>query len=193
MEKLFRLGYRRFYIVDNSFNIPESQGLEICDALARLQLDIQWRAILYPHGVTEQLVRSMKKAGCVEVAVGFESGCGHILKIMNKAFEPGEVTRLCRMLADYGIRRTGFLLMGAPGETRESVEESIRFADSLDLDGLRTTIGIRIYPGTRLQKQAISEGLITPEDSLLEPRFYLAREIDPWIRSAVKPGFSMKQ
>jgi radical SAM superfamily enzyme YgiQ (UPF0313 family) len=193
VEKLFHRGFRRFYFVDNSFNIPESQGLEICRALSALRLEIRWRAILYPHGVTEELVRSMKRAGCVEVALGFESGCPRILKAMNKHFDPDEVRKANGMLAGYGIRRNGFLLFGAPGETKESVEESIRFADSLDLDGLRTTVGIRIYPGTRLEKCARAEGLLTPGDTLLNPRFYLAKEVDPWIHEAVKPGFTLKK
>ena len=193
MERLSRLGFRKFYVVDNSFNIPESRGLEFSNSLADLRLDIRWRAILYPHGVSEKLVKSMKNAGCVEVALGFESGCTHILKNMNKHFEPGEVRRVCRMLADNGIRRIGFLLFGAPGETRQSVLESLDFADSLDLDGLRTTVGIRIYPGTELEKRARSDGMIEADDNLLFPRFYLAKEVDPWIRSAVKAGFRLKK
>ncbi len=192
VERLFRQGFKKFYFVDNSFNIPESQGLALCDSLASLGLDIRWRAILYPHGVTEKLVTAMKRAGCFEVAMGFESGCERVLKEMNKHFAPDEVRRACKLLADNGIRRIGFLLLGGPGETRESVEESLAFADSLELDGLRITVGIRIYPGTQLAGRALAEGLITSEDQLLTPHFYLARGVDPWIRSAVTAGFSSK-
>ncbi len=193
VERLARLGFKQFYIVDNSFNIPESHGHELCNALADLGLDIKWRAILYPHGVTERLVASMKRAGCFEVALGFESGCERVLKEMNKHFVPGEVRCACKLLADYGIRRIGFLLLGGPGETRESVQESLAFADSLDLDGLRITVGIRIYPGTQLARRALAEALIKTENELLTPRFYLSREVDPWIRQAVTAGFQAKE
>ena len=192
LQMLSRRGFSQFYIVDNSFNIPESQGLEICNSISDLHLDIKWRAILYPHGVTEKLVRSMKEAGCIEVALGFESGCERVLKGMNKHFVPDEVKETSKMLSDYGIRRTGFLLFGGPGETRESVEESLAFADSLDLDGLRTTVGIRIYPGTSLAGRALREGVISSESELFTPRFYLAKEVDPWIRQHVTPGFRQK-
>ncbi len=190
VERLARRGFKQFYFVDNSFNIPESHGLGICNSLAGLGLDIRWRAILYPHGVTEKLVTSMKRAGCFEVAMGFESGCERVLKEMNKHFTPDEVRRACEMLADNGIRRIGFLLLGGPGETRESVQESLAFADSLDLDGLRITVGIRIYPGTKLAKRAIAESVIGSEDELLIPHFYLAPDVDPWIRNAVTAGFT---
>ena len=193
VERLVDQGFKQFYVVDNSFNIPESQGLELCNSLADLQLDIKWRAILYPHGVTERLVRSMKRAGCFEVAMGFESGSERMLKEMNKHFVPDEVRRACKMLKDNGIRRIGFLLFGAPGETRESVEESLEFADSLDLEELRTTVGIRIYPGTKLAKRALAEGIITAEDELLLPHFYLEPEVDPWIRNAVTAGFRLRE
>jgi radical SAM superfamily enzyme YgiQ (UPF0313 family) len=67
----------------------------------------------------------------------------------------------------------GFLLLGGPGETRETVEESLAFADSLRLEALKTTVGIRIYPGTPLARRAVQDGMISPEDDLLQPRFYL--------------------
>ena len=191
--RLVRLGFKQFYVVDNSFNIPESQGLEFCNSIADLHLDIQWKAILYPHGVTSKLVKSMKRAGCVEVAVGFESGCPRVLKGMNKRFEPDEVRQVCKILEDNEIRRIGFLLFGAPGETRESVLQSLDFADSLNLDGFRTTVGIRIYPGTELEKRALSDGIIHSKEALLLPRFYLAKEVDPWIRNTVEPGFRLKK
>jgi hypothetical protein len=69
------------------------------------------------------------------------------------------------------------------------VQESLAFADSLDLDALRTTVGIRIYPGTQLAKRALADRMITSEDELLTPRFYLAPEVDEWIRQVVTPGF----
>ena len=107
---------------------------------------------------------------------------------MNKHYTPANVKRVSVMLADAGIRRVGFLLLGGPGETRETVEQSLVFADSLELDALRTTVGIRIYPDTPLAHRALKEVVITPGD-LLRPQFYLAPDLDPWIYQRVTPGF----
>ena len=104
-----------------------------------------------------ELVRAMGQAGCVEVALGFESGSQPVLDAMNKHYTPPEVKRVSAMLAAAGIRRVGFLLLGGPGETRETVEQSLAFADSLELDALRTTVGIRIYPDTPLALRALEE------------------------------------
>lgn len=187
LRQLQRRGFSRFYIVDNALNIPESHGLELCRAITGLGLDLAWRCILYPHRVSEQLVRAMAAAGCKEVALGFESGSQRILTLFNKRFGPQDVRRTSELLADHGIFRRGFLLLGGPGETRRTVEQSLAFADSLGLEGLKITVGIRIYPGTPLAALAREHGMIATGDNLLFPRFYLAPEVDPWIRDAVKP------
>ncbi len=179
-------GFRRIYFVDNSFNIPESHALELCRALRGLEPRLAWRCILYPHLLREQLVRAMAEAGCVEVALGFESGSPAVLREMNKRFTPADVRQASDLLAAHGIRRMGFLLLGGPGETRETVEESLAFAASLKLEALRVTVGIRIYPGTPLARRAVEEGVVSSEDDLLFPRFYLAPGLEPWIHERVR-------
>jgi len=180
-----RRGFRKFYFVDNNFNVPLAQAMALCEALRELRLDLAWRCILYPKPVDGPLARAMAAAGCVEASVGFESGVEPILRGMNKHFTPDEVRRSMDLLAAHGIRRMGFLLLGGPGETRETVTRSLAFARSLNLDGLRVTVGIRIYPGTPLALRAVQDGLIRPGDDLLEPRFYLAPGLEPWIHEAV--------
>jgi radical SAM superfamily enzyme YgiQ (UPF0313 family) len=178
---LARKGYRRFYFVDNSFNLPEAQALELCRDLQGLSPGVLWRCILYPQAVSEELVQALASSGCMEVSLGFESGSPKILQEMNKRFSPEDVRRTSELLRAHGIRRQGFLLLGGPGETRETVEESLAFAQSLNLDGLRFTVGIRIYPGTPLARRALEEGCIENEQDLLHPRFYLAPGLEPWI------------
>jgi hypothetical protein len=61
------------------------------------------------------------------------------------------------------------------------VEESLDFAESLGLEMLKLTMGIRIYPGTALAQLAREEGVIAQGDDLLHPRFYLARGPEGWL------------
>jgi radical SAM superfamily enzyme YgiQ (UPF0313 family) len=104
---------------------------------------------------------------------------------LNKRFDTGEIRQANRILKDYGIRRMGFLMLGAPGETRKSVAQSFDFVESLDLDALKITRGIRIYPYTDLAKTAIEEGLIAADDNLLFPRFYIEQELKEWLEEYV--------
>jgi radical SAM superfamily enzyme YgiQ (UPF0313 family) len=128
----------------------------------------------------------MAKAGCMEVSLGFESGCGRILRRMNKRYSLEDVRRISARFKDAGIRQMGFLLLGGPGETRESVQESLAFADSLNLDALKITIGIRIYPHTALAKTATDEGLIQPGDNLLNPKCYAVSSLKDWLYDTVR-------
>ena len=176
-----KAGIRQFYFVDNTFNLPPSYAKEICRKLIDHGLNIRWWCILYPKKVDRELVGLMANAGCEQVSMGFESGSERILKNLNKKFTLKEVHQISEMLSDHGVRRMGFLLLGSPGETRESVEESLVFVDSLKLDILKITMGVRIYPYTSLATRAIEEGVISSLDDLLFPRFYLAKGLEAWL------------
>jgi len=193
VERLAQRGFHRFFFVDNSFNIPRAHALELCRLLRQLKPPVAWRCILYPEKVDEDLVEAMARAGCCQVSLGFESGDERVLEQMNKRFSPGDVRHTVDLLAHHGIQRLGFLLLGGPGETRQSVERSLAFADSLGLEGLRTTIGLRIYPHTPLEQRAIEDGIIERDRDLLRPRFYLAPALDPWIFERVMPGMHRRE
>ena len=186
MARWREAGVHQFYFVDNTFNLPPSHAKEICRKLIDHGLNIRWWSILYPKHVDEELVGLMARAGCEQVSMGFESGSERILKNMNKRFTPQEVRQISEMLFEHGIRQMGFLLLGSPDETRESVEESLVFADSLKIDSLKITSGVRIYPHTSLAKKAIDEGVISSHDDLLLPRFYLAKGLEDWLPEALK-------
>ena len=166
-------GFDHFFMVDNTFNFPETYARLFCDEILRAGLFVTWRCILYPGRVSESLVEKMAAAGCKEVSLGCESGADDILKQMNKRFSIKEVEKTSGLLKKYKIQQTGFLLLGGPGETVRTVEQSLTFMDSLDLDLVKITTGIRIYPHTDLHKTAIKEGMISKDDDLLFPKFYM--------------------
>jgi radical SAM superfamily enzyme YgiQ (UPF0313 family) len=181
-----KAGFDKFYFTDNTFNIPPSYAAELCHRLRASGVKLSWMCILYPGDIEESLVRDMARAGCREVTLGFESGSEHILRSMNKRFTVRQVRRTSELLKKYGIRQMGCLLLGGPGETKSSVEESLAFADSLPLTTVKVTSGIRIYPHTVLAKKAVDEGLVSPHDDLLYPRFYLAEELENWLSETVR-------
>jgi len=186
ISKYAEVGLDHFFFVDNTFNLPSAYASTLCEQLISSKLKITWRCILYPWKVDDELVEKMAKAGCKEVSLGFESGSEKILAKMNKKYLPADVRQISERLKKFGIGRMGFLLFGGPGETKETAKESLEFADSLDLEAMKITIGIRIYPNTSLQQAAIKEGLITADDNLLIPKFYLANGLENRLRETVK-------
>jgi radical SAM superfamily enzyme YgiQ (UPF0313 family) len=171
-------GFTKFFFVDNTFNLPPTHAEALCDLLIAENLNIQWRCILYPSRIDPRLIEKFARAGCVEVSFGFESGSDQILRLMNKRYTLQDIRHSSEILSDHGIQQMGFLLLGGPGETQDSVLESLSFAGSLKLDALKVTLGIRIYPDTPLADTAIAEGVISPHDNLLMPRYYLRKGLD---------------
>ncbi|MBU0768027.1 MAG: B12-binding domain-containing radical SAM protein, partial [Proteobacteria bacterium] len=120
-----------------------------------------------------------------EVSLGFESGSESILKRMNKRYTLDDIRQISKMLGKQQIRRMGFLLLGGPGETRDSVKQSFYFADSLGTEAMKITSGIRIYPHTALHRIAVDEGKIEPDEDLLFPKFYMAEGLKEWLEEMV--------
>jgi radical SAM superfamily enzyme YgiQ (UPF0313 family) len=185
IAEVYARGFRNFHFVDNTFNLPLSYAKDLCSSVVDSGLGLDWWAIVYPKWVDLELVQLMSKAGCTQISLGFESGSEPMLQMLNKRFNCSEVQIISEMFADVGIKRFGFLLLGGPGETRDSVEESLAFAESLHLDFLKITVGIRIYPHTPLASMAVAEGVVRWDDDLLFPRFYLAAALRDWLPERV--------
>jgi radical SAM superfamily enzyme YgiQ (UPF0313 family) len=182
---LRQAGCRRFCFVDNTFNLPPSYANDLCRKLLRAELDSEFWCIVYPKWIDSGLVELMRQVGCTQISLGFESGSDRMLGSLNKRFNRGEATAAAKMFGDAGIARRGFLLLGGPGETRATVEESLALADTLNLEGLKITVGLRIYPHTPLAGTALQEGLIQPGEDLFQPRFYLAAGLRDWLPERV--------
>jgi len=186
LEQWRKAGFSRLFFVDNTFNLPPGYALDLCRRIAQARLDLTWRCILYPGKVSPALVEAMASSGCREVSLGFESGSQEILDAMGKRFRLDDIRRTRRLLKENGIGCMGFLLLGGPGETRRTVAESFAFVDSLELESVKLTVGVRIYPGTRLAAISRAEGVVEPYDDLLLPRFYVASGLEDWLRITVQ-------
>ncbi len=186
LESWVRAGYANFFFVDNTFNLPPAYAKSICQKILERKLEMSWRCIIYPNKVDRELVELMASAGCKQISLGFESGSLQMLKNLNKQFTLDDVRAVSDMFADRGIEQLGFLLLGGPGETKHSVEESLAFADDLKLDSLRVTAEIRIYPNTKLAETSIDQGVISSQVNLLQPHFYLSQELEGWLSNRLR-------
>ena len=185
LAHLRETGCRNFNFVDNTFNLPPTYAKDLCRQVIQAELDLNLWCIIYPKWIDTELVELMRRAGCRQISFGFESGSDRMLRSLNKQFDKREVGAVSKMFAEAGIERMGFLLLGGPGETKDSVEESLSFADSLSLETMKITIGLRIYPQSPLARTALAEGVIGAEEDLLLPRFYLTPALRDWLPERV--------
>jgi radical SAM superfamily enzyme YgiQ (UPF0313 family) len=177
LSKWVNEGYRNFYFVDNTFNIPIDYTKKLLNKIIENKLPIKFNCLLYPKFVDTEMITLLKKAGCYQVSLGFESGSDNILKILNKRYTKDEVLRISEQLNKNKIEQVGFLLLGGPNENLETISESLNFIKDLPLDMLKITKGIRIYPNTKLATIAIQESKISNNTNLLYPTFYCSSEI----------------
>ncbi|NQU57757.1 MAG: radical SAM protein [Rhodospirillales bacterium] len=122
------------FFVDDTFNVPKKRFVELVDRMIDEDLNIPWYSFLRCQYVDEDLVKKMRKSGCAGVFLGIESGSDKILKNMKKGAITSFYKDGIRWLKDAGIITVGAFIVGFPGETEETVEETRNFIETFGLD-----------------------------------------------------------
>ena len=174
-------GIRFACFTDALFDQPPGYSAELCREIESRDLSLRWTCSMAPVNVEAGMLELMTRAGCVFVSVGNESGSDDILGALRKGFSKEEVAATIREAKRVGLTVQCFLLLGGPGETRRTVEESIEFLDELGPQGVTVTVGLRVYPGCELHGIALRDGMVRPGQNLLYPAFYMAHEVEPWL------------
>lgn len=177
---------RTFEFTDSTFNVPEHHAIAICEEIIRRKLRVNLSAVgLNPLTASPKLFDLMKRAGFCSLVITPDSASPTMLRHLRKGFTVADVERTARLARDSGIRCTWFFLLGGPGETRESVEETVSFAEAHLASKRFLTIfmtGIRILPGTQLAQRAVENEYIPRTHDLQAPTFYFAPELDEqWV------------
>lgn len=183
IERVLRdVGPRTFEFVDSTFNLPAKHSIAICEEILRRRLKANFTAMgVNPLDVPPELFPLMKRAGFNSMMITPEAGCDAMLKNLGKGFSMRHVDNCLELAKASGLKSMWFFMLGGPGETMASCEESIRFAQTR-LTGWQFTsvffTGIRILPGTELARLAVDRGYLAPHTDFAEGVFYLSPEID---------------
>ncbi len=177
MEALLKDGVSHLFIVDNEFNYPMEHAESICREIIRRKLPVKWGCYCQPAFVTQQLVDLMLEAGCTGMEFGCDAANDIMLRNMGKNFTAKDLTEASSICLKSHMRFCHSLLMGGPGETMETVQETFDKILGMSPTAVICMVGIRIFPNTALHKLALNEGVIAPDQSLLEPAFYLSSAV----------------
>lgn len=159
-------GIREFHMVDDNFTMDMDYARELLEGLVRLDLGASWST---PNGVRlerldREVIGLMKRAGFYSIAVGIESGSDRIRKLIRKGSTTAEVRRQVAMVREAGgIDITGFFMLGIPGETREDIEATLRFARELPLHRAAFHSFLPL-PGTVLWREMEESGEVARVD-----------------------------
>jgi radical SAM superfamily enzyme YgiQ (UPF0313 family) len=183
MMSLAARGVDCFHLCDSEFNVDAGHAEAVCrELIARGGADrLQWYAYLAPRPFSPEMARSMKQAGCAGINFGTDSGDAEMLRRLGRDHTPEDIVGAVRACRENGIPVMIDLLLGAPGETRQSVETTIRLMKQIEPTCVGVGLGVRIYPDTAIARTLRvpdrgPEGLvgeIEGNDDLALPLFYL--------------------
>jgi anaerobic magnesium-protoporphyrin IX monomethyl ester cyclase len=149
VEQALALGYDRISFGDDVFTLNARRVLEICDEIGRRGLRFDWECLGRVDTFDQATARAMRQAGCFRIFFGIESGNDRILKLMNKQITTAQAAAAVEAARDAGLEVGAFFIVCYPGETDDTVLDTLRFATSLPLDYLGLTMPYPL-PGTAL-------------------------------------------
>ncbi len=174
-------GVTHFDFVDSTFNSPPGHAIDVCEAVVQAGLRVQLETMNFtPASCSSDLLAAMRAAGFRTLGITAESASDPVLARLEKGFDAARVRHVAEQVSRAGLRTLWIFLIGGPGETPATIEETLAFAASRMRagDAVYVTVGLRIYPGTTLHRIALAEGAVGYGDSLLAPTFYFAPGLD---------------
>ncbi|OFZ16565.1 MAG: hypothetical protein A2X86_12275 [Bdellovibrionales bacterium GWA2_49_15] len=151
---------KHFWMADDDFSGDIQAAKELCREIIRRNIKIAWYATTRVDHVDLELLELMKKAGCYEISFGVESGSQKILDLIGKNTTVEQAKLSILNAKKIGLRITALLIVGARGETKDTVNETIDFLNTIRPDGVGAVGGLWILPGTSLYQRAKRERII---------------------------------
>lgn len=182
IKELYAQGVDHLHTCDSEFNIPEGHALEVCRKISEIGLGekLRWYAYCSPVPFSRELAMEMRRAGCAGINFGIDSGDNRMLRRLKRSFTTEDISRTIRICREAGIVTMLDLLLGAPGESEESIKNTVEFVRRTKAERVGISAGVRVYPGTELSKMkatgALDKGLFQQKEdkeNLLEPLFFI--------------------
>jgi hypothetical protein len=182
---LEKRGITHFHTCDSEFNVPPSHAAEVCRAFiaAGLGGKIRWYAYMNPAYFDAKLAQLMSEAGCVGINFGADHSNEAILKSLGRIHTGSSLSEAARICRSAHIECMFDLLFGAPGETPDTVRESIQFMKQTEASCIGIGLGLRLYPNAALAQKLLASagsdargfyGLESGDHRLLRPVYYIS-------------------
>jgi radical SAM superfamily enzyme YgiQ (UPF0313 family) len=150
---LSTLGFHQINIADDLFTASKKHCLAVCDEIIQRQLEIQWTSFARVDTVSRPVLERMKQAGCSAVSFGVETGSPEILRTIKKGITLDQVVHAVSMCNDVGVTPQASFILGLPGETLKTLQQTVAFAEHLK--GMGVLHGYHLlapFPGTDVRE-----------------------------------------
>ena len=161
MWQLKRLGIDNIHMYADLFTVSRDQVMELCQRMIDERINIKWTANSRVDYVDEEMLSLMGQAGCHFMSWGIESANESILRHAHKGIDIEKVERALRWAKTAGMLNWGYFIIGLPGETEDTIRETIRFAKKIPLDIALFHVAAP-YPGTPFFFEVVREGWFRP-------------------------------
>ena len=164
MEELWqlkKLGINTIHMYADLFTVNRDQVVDLCQRMIAEDIDLRWMCNSRVDFVDEEMLQLMGQAGCWLISWGIESGNEQILKHAHKGANPAKAERALRWAKSAGIKNWGYFIIGLPGETEDTIRETIEFSKKLPLDIALFHVAAP-YPGTPFFFEVVENGWFRP-------------------------------
>jgi radical SAM superfamily enzyme YgiQ (UPF0313 family) len=152
LERLYKKGINFFYFSDDTFSLDKNRVIEICKKILEKGLNITWVAISRVNYMSEDILFWMRKAGCIQISYGVESGSKKIRRLLNKKIANDDIEKAFAMTLKYGILPRAYFIYGCPGETHRTISETIDLIKKIKPLVIHFFV-LSLFPGTRLYEE----------------------------------------
>lgn len=167
MEMLLsQFNVKKIFFHDDTFNLGISRVKDICSEIMQRSVRVEWGCSCRVSPVSEEMLAVMVEAGCRHICWGVESGSEEMLEKIDKKISLSQIKTAYELSKKFSdVMSTGaFTIVGSPGETENTVNETVRFLNSIPITDLPSTSVLYILPGTLLYDRLRKEGLIADMD-----------------------------
>jgi radical SAM superfamily enzyme YgiQ (UPF0313 family) len=176
-----------FEFTDMTFTLSARRTMALCDGLLARGLPISWQAMTRVNAINVEVLRKMREAGCYGISFGVETGSPQLLRRIKKGITREQIVEAFRCAHEAGLSTTMLLMIGNPGETQETIEDTISLL--YETKPLRIDPNMyQVYPGSQTYNELREAGYIS-DDYWLDhdaPPFYTGehkiRQLQLWQR-----------
>ncbi|MGD9032990.1 MAG: radical SAM protein [Desulfobacteraceae bacterium] len=191
LEMLYEKGITFFYISDDTFTADKKRVIEICKGIIQKNLKITWVAISRVDHVDEEILSWMRRAGCIQISYGVESGSEKIRAILNKKIKTAQIKKAFTLTVQYGILSRAYFIYGAPGETWDTIQETLNLIHEIKPLSMIVYI-LDIFPGTQLYTDLQKRSHVTDDVWLDKIEGIMYFETDPNLSEELILAFGKK-
>jgi radical SAM superfamily enzyme YgiQ (UPF0313 family) len=152
LQRLYEKGIHFFFISDDTFALKKDLVINVCQEIIQRRLEISWAAICRVKDISDDVLYWMRRAGCIQISYGIESGSEIIRKYLNKPINTETIETAFALTTAYGILPRAYFIYGCPGETCQTIQETIDLIYEIKPLSVIFYI-LDIFPGTSLYEQ----------------------------------------